>query len=86
MSAPRRLTQRVSRHVYESVAGDGEPFSGISYESRLGDDVVCIGLFEAPDRWLLSNASSEPVHVEDADFSRALELLAVNRRPFRPQR
>lgn len=39
LSAPRALTQRLSRYVYEPTGADSHRrFAGIRYPSRLGDD------------------------------------------------
>ncbi len=42
---PRRLTQGISRHLYESGI-DGEPIAGIRYESRFGAELDLWAIFE----------------------------------------
>ena len=50
MSAPRRFTQEISRHVYECSHPDGErAYAGIRYASRLGDEVYNWAICEPAD-------------------------------------
>ena len=47
LRAPRRLTQEISRYVYEQTTPRGtRAFDGISYLSRLGDEFRNWALFE----------------------------------------
>lgn len=74
LRAPRAFTQHVSRYIYEQ--GD---FAGISYRSRLGDDVLNWAVFEsAPDGPdpLLATASAA-IAADDPDLLAALELLGL---------
>jgi hypothetical protein len=68
MDAPRRITQLVSRHVYEL----GLP--GIYYRSRLGHDCENWALFE-PFR--LTPKDTESIATSDSDLLRALDLLGL---------
>ncbi len=45
--APRRLTQEISRLIWEQTTPDGQPaYDGIFYRSRLGDDLNNWAIFE----------------------------------------
>lgn len=78
-SAPRRLTQDISRYVYEMTTEDGlQAYDGIRYLSRLGDEFTNWAIFEPADAstWkLISDASCESIETEDEDFLAALEAL-----------
>ena len=77
LTAPRRFTQAVSRYVFEAVADNGEPFAGIYYQSRLGDDVHCFALFEGEGRWSIENPQCAAIALDDADLVHAFEMLGV---------
>jgi len=66
----------VSRRVYEGRSVRGEPFRGIRYRSRLGDQFVNWALFEVP------TDDPEPLTVTevrtiDADAPRITEAFAL---------
>ena len=77
-SEPRTLTQRVSRHLYVRTAPQ---FDGVLFESRLGNDITLIGIFERRDTSTGTRSRLiDPVDViaidpESPDFQRALEVL-----------
>lgn len=48
LRAPRGFTQEVSRRIYECQSERNEPFRGIRYGSRLGDQFVNWAIFEVP--------------------------------------
>lgn len=77
LTVPRTFTQAVSRYVFESVAGDGKPFAGIFYRSRLGDDIDCLALFEGEGRWSVNDPSSADIGLEDLDLLQAIEMLGI---------
>jgi hypothetical protein len=72
MSAPRALTQLVSRVVF------AERFAGIYYRSKYGHDLENWALFEP---FQIEVLGSESIRVEDPDFQQALQLhhLKINR-------
>lgn len=79
ISAPRALTQAVSRFVFECAADDGSAqFAGIRYRSRLGDEIDNWAIFERraeppPLPW----SSSAPVAADDPDLAAALKHLGI---------
>jgi hypothetical protein len=82
LRAPRRLTQEISRYVYERTTARGaRAFDGISYLSRLGDEFRNWALFEpvgrAQARAFITRVRSAPIDVEHPDFRRALALLRI---------
>jgi hypothetical protein len=83
LSAPRRFTQEISRHVYElAKPGTSQPaFSGIAYRSKLGDDFQNWAIFEPghPDgmKGLLEPILHSPISPEDEDLKSAIELLGL---------
>jgi hypothetical protein len=81
-SAPRELAQEVSRLIFEQSVGAARQFQGISYPSRLGDDLQILVLFE-PGDWddLLEDAESAPFSSADPDLHRALETLGLRLEP-----
>ncbi len=71
---PRSTTQAVSRIVFECRAQDGGPqFAGVSYGSRLGDDIHNWAIFEPTE----VEGSSEPLDEDDPDLALALDLLGL---------
>lgn len=75
LHAPRRVTQEISRHVYECMTESGErAFQGIRYLSRLGDDV---------ENWAICEPSTidrievTGIRVDDPDLIQAVELLRL---------
>lgn len=82
VGAPRRLTQEISRYVYErSDAGGGRAYDGISYLSRLGDEFRNWAVFEpagaAQARSLAGDVRAQPIGPGHPDFRRALALLEI---------
>jgi len=80
--APRRLTQEISRFVFEQTARGGRrAFDGISYLSRLGDDLRNWAIFEPASareaRVLPRDVRVHRIRADDPDFRRALELLGL---------
>ena len=75
--APRAFTQQISRLVYECLDDDGDPFAGIRYASRLGDEFENWALFEP------TTSGPDPLHAprveritgDDPDLLRAAALL-----------
>jgi RES domain-containing protein len=66
MSAPRSLTQRVSREIYE--AG----FNGVHYLSKYGREIDNYALFEG--RVALEGPAEHPIVRDEEDLQRALAL------------
>ena len=73
-AAPRRLTQELSRVVYE---WRDPVFAGIRYGSRLGDDVENWALFERDDLGLDLLGIDEGNPAEDHELERALQTLRI---------
>ena len=81
-TAPRRLTQEISRFVFEQTTERGaRAFDGITYLSRHGDDLRCFALFEpltaAQVKVFVADGRESPIDPDHADFRRALELLGI---------
>ena len=81
-TAPRRLTQEISRYVFEQTSErGGRAFDGISYLSRLGDDLRNWALFEpvtgAQVKVFVGEGRESPIDAEHPDFRRALDLLGI---------
>ncbi len=78
-SAPRGLTQEISRYVLEQVDSEGtQAFDGICYLSRLGDDFTNWAIFEPDDltTWkLIADATCDFFDADDEDLEKALEIL-----------
>lgn len=78
LSVPRAFTQQVSRYVYER-RDDDEPFVGLRYRSRLGDEIVNWAVFEpatdAANPFLAAAASA--IAADDSDLLAALDLLGL---------
>ncbi len=73
--APRRLTQEVSRYLFEHGRDDqGAAVAGVRYLSRLGDDLENWAIFEpnAP-----SDATSEPIDPGDEALRAVLERFEL---------
>ena len=80
LSAPRRFTQEISRHVYDRSTMQGQRrFAGIAYRSRLGDEFRNWAIFEAPAGALpwAGEPEKTAIGADDGDLLRALELLGV---------
>lgn len=75
--AHRALAQRVSRIVFECTDAEGAPqFDGISYRSRLGDELHNWALFERGEAPLDEKEAAE-VEPDDRDLTEALERLGL---------
>ncbi len=82
LTAPRPMTQAISRYVYDQTSEAGlREFAGITYRSRLGDQIRNWALFEPvalhAATELLGQQRTEPIDRSDPDFTRALELHRV---------
>ena len=82
VSAPRRLTQEISRFVYEQRTPRGaRAYHGISYLSRLGDEFRNWALFEPGDaagaRRLFRSRRSARIRADHPELRAALELLGI---------
>jgi RES domain-containing protein len=77
-SAPRAFTQRISRYVFEASNGNGGPFAGIYYESRLGDNVHNFAIFEGANRWKMTTGNVEQIKPDDSELAEALAILGVS--------
>jgi len=80
LRAPRVFTQEVSRRVYEGRSERGEPFRGIRYRSRLGDQFVNWAVFEVPagDPEPLTVRDVRPIAPDTPDVLEALDLLGLH--------
>lgn len=75
MSAPRRLTQEISRLAYEVTTAAGtRKWDGIAYLSRLGDDLHNWATFE-PNGPVRQHA--EPLDPGDPALATALSILGL---------
>jgi hypothetical protein len=82
VAAPRRFTQEISRWVYERTARSGRrEFDGISYLSRLGDELRNWAIFEPATAAAARGAARDPVVREiapdDPDLRHALALHGI---------
>lgn len=78
ISAPRRLTQEISNHIYKLSSPDGTPrFVGIEYESRFGDNYQNWAIFERPTQYPISDPIVRPVHRYDPALHAALAVLGL---------
>jgi hypothetical protein len=79
LSAPRALTQAISRIVFDCSQEDGSPqFAGIRYRSRLGDEIDNWAVFERPgDPPPFARARSARIAADDPDLIAALEHLGL---------
>jgi hypothetical protein len=68
MAEPRRVTQLASRQVYRSS------FAGVFYRSRYGQSLENWALFKP---FLLIGPDSDALSSEDADLTKALQLLGI---------
>ena len=80
-TAPRRLTQEISRYIFEQTTDRGaRAFDGITYLSRQRDDLRSWALFEpvtAAQVKIFAEGRESPIEPDHADFGRALELLGI---------
>jgi hypothetical protein len=73
--APRRLTQEISRYVFER-GPNGGPCAGILYRSRLGDELENWAIFEGYDLEEIIDPAA-PIADDDPDLVGALETLGL---------
>jgi len=80
LRAPRVFTQEVSRRVYEGRSERGEPFRGIRYRSRLGDQLVNWAVFEVPagDPEPLTVTDVRTIDADEPDVLEAFALLGLH--------
>lgn len=71
---PRRLTQRMSRTIYECSVDDRRQFSGIAYLSRFGDEVQNWAIFEPGE---ITVTDITEVRPSDTDLIAALSILGL---------
>ncbi|MBM2812699.1 MAG: hypothetical protein HW416_3458 [Chloroflexi bacterium] len=76
LSTPRRLTQEISRKVYEATAPSGSRFAGIRYASRLGDEFDNWAIFEATPA-VFQIIGVRPIDPLDPDLLEALDILEI---------
>jgi hypothetical protein len=76
MKAPRAVTQLVSRSVFEASTSTGASFAGVSYLSRLGDEIENYALFEGAN-WTLAHTKISPIDPSDPDLVEVCELFGV---------
>ena len=74
LSVPRRLTQLMSRAIYECSHESVRQYSGIAYLSGFGDEIPNWAVFE-PNEIEVRNVS--PIDPEDPDFIAAMEILGL---------
>jgi hypothetical protein len=84
LKAPRRLTQEISRYVYEQTTEAGQrACAGISYLSRLGDELRNWAIFEPATELealaLARDAKVTAIAPDDPDFLRALQIHGLER-------
>jgi hypothetical protein len=75
VSAPRRLTQLISRAVYEETEAEVRRFAGIRYLSRLGDDFENWAIFEGGG---IDALIPQNLFDTDPDLREALQLLNLS--------
>jgi RES domain len=74
--ARREFTQDVSLYVFRQADGEGSPsFTGIAYESRLGNDILNWAIFERPDQDPVRDAATTEISLDDPDFVATLTLF-----------
>jgi hypothetical protein len=74
--APRALTQEISRYVFEHAsAPGGEPVAGITYRSRLGDELTNWAVFEGHQLEIVE--ADAIIAADDPDLVAALEILGL---------
>jgi hypothetical protein len=73
--APRRLTQEISRYLFERGRDDdGAAVGGVRYLSRLGDELVNWAIFEPNEP---SDATSEPIDPNDEALRAVFERFEL---------
>jgi hypothetical protein len=80
MSAPRILTQEISRFLHGSALANGAPAAGIEFGSRHGDDQQLWAVFERDSdiglnrSHLLSECTTPQINEDDPDLREAMRL------------
>jgi hypothetical protein len=79
--APRALTQSLSRLVFECTEADGSAqFAGVSYRSRLGDEITNWAVFERAEEGgggAIGEHNSSPIGPDDPELVAALQHLGI---------
>ncbi len=78
LSAPRQLTQEMSRKVFELSHESRRQFAGIAYRSRLGDELENWAIFEPAVVEVVNSAEFGP---DDPDLVEALAILGLELAP-----
>ena len=93
MGPARKITQRISRHIYEQLDAQGVPaFAGIRYVSRLDQDWECWALFADRIQHIPGMPGlPETIYPDDPDllevasiFHLTIETLEGSGRYYRP--
>jgi hypothetical protein len=80
MTAPRAFTQEVSSHIQQQRDDEGQPYGGIFYLSRLGDEIANWAIFEQESMngqspvLLIDRGTVDPA---DEDFEAAMRILGL---------
>ena len=74
---PARLTQTISRRVYECAADGAAQFAGIRYLPRLGDELVNWAVFERTEQNAVGGQATASLDSDDRDLRSALEHLGL---------
>ena len=74
MSAPRDLTQAISRRIFDLTSGHERRCAGICYLSRLGDEFENWAIFEPAT---IEERIPDNIAPEDPDFAEALRRLGL---------
>jgi hypothetical protein len=93
-SADRKLTMEISRFIFEMEPRIGQRLDGISYPSRLGNNITCWVVFSRPPASLGSgslepdheldcvrNPQTKPINPKDPELKRALHDLNLTFHP-----
>ena len=73
----RRLTQAISRFIYELMSRGAPRFAGIFYLSQHADDVANCAIFEHDIPFPVTHLERTEIEIDDQDFLRACELHGV---------
>ena len=81
LTAPRELTQAISRWCYGAIR---PPITGIAFASRFGDDIAMAAVFEQPDDGASSSALARTAIIDlDENTPELIEALAIHRLTWR---
>jgi hypothetical protein len=75
LTAPRQFTQRISRFVFGLTRAGGEPFAGVQYASRHGDDIDNFALFEGRPRF--TKLQENAIDWNDPDLRQAAQMHGI---------